>query len=247
MREGLLEHVWQRFVVPPFVLASLIFFAVITDPNLGVYKRLVELVKDASLVSALPAGVAFLGATAGVFSAGFVLAMTSAFILRCISYFRMRPRFRSWNLSMRWDEKSEEILKNRDKFEFEDFYKEAEHVEQAFIGQRASPHVLNWMRRRWEYFIINSNCSWACLVAMVVVCFLPVDPKLYWYIAPGFLAIVFGFIAYHSWHEAVGMSRFLVRNPEAWDKKQPESDRESQGNINQRPPTQTMTRLPGSD
>jgi hypothetical protein len=112
--------------------------------------------------------------------------------------------------STNWSDEAEANLKKM--YLFKNFKMEAEQCEQCFLGEVASSHVLSWMRRRWEYYAINLNCAWACLMAIIVTPIFCINARFYWYIIVSTLILIFFFNSYQAWREVIDMDHFLVRN-----------------------------------
>lgn len=76
--------------------------------------------------------------------------------------------------------------------------------------------MLSWMRRRWEYFAINVNCTIACMVAGVLI---PLvvwkfgrSVRFVWYVIVCVAALIFAFNSCQARREVIDMDNFLVRN-----------------------------------
>lgn len=204
----MLGHAAQRFLVPPFILILLVALAMLfIDPPPSMPAWLIDPGKSPPLMSVV---VAFLAASTGIFAIGFFIANISIFFARVLAFLLRKPR----GFSTGWSNEAKRILEKM--YHFKDFRMEAEQCEQCFLGEVASSHVLSWMRRRWEYFAINVNCTIACMVAGVLI---PLvvwkfgrSVRFVWYVIVCVAALIFAFNSCQARREVIDMDNFLVRN-----------------------------------
>jgi len=201
------EHATQRFLVPPFVFVSLVVLAILfMDPKPAWWN-------DQTLHAFVQAGplflavVAFLTANVAIFAMGFFIASIAVFFTRLLALVLRRPK----GFSTGWSDEAEEII--RKKYHFRNFNAEAEQCEQCFVGDVASPLVQDWMRGRWEHYIININSASACFVAIAAACVFHMSTLGLWLVAL-IPAVLFLFNGYHARREVIDMDNFLVRNLE---------------------------------
>jgi len=201
----MLEHATQRFLVPPFILIFLVSVAMLMDPKPNMTSWIICLTKSPSIMSIV---VAFFAAGTVIFAIGFFIANVSVFFIHLLAFILRKPR----GFSTNWSIEAKEILEGM--YDFKNFKIEAEQCEQCFLGEAASSHVLSWMRRRWEYYVINLNCAWACLMAIMIIVtpIFCINTKFHWYIIVFMLILIFTFNGYQAWREVIDMDNFLVRN-----------------------------------
>jgi hypothetical protein len=199
----MLEHATQRFLVPPFMLIFLVGLAVLMDPTPNMPSWFTHLIENPSLVSI---AVAIFAAGTAIFAIGFFIATVSVFLVRLLAFVLRKPR----GFSTNWSNEAKDILEKM--YHFKNFKMEAEQCEQCFLGEVASSHVLSWMRRRWEYYAINLNCAFACVMAIIMTPLFCINARFYWYIIVFILILIFFFNSYQAWREVIDMDNFLVRN-----------------------------------
>jgi len=202
------EHATQRFLVPPFIFVSLVVLAIfLMEPKPAWWNAdtLDAFVKAGPLFLAV---VAFLTANVAIFAMGFFIASIAIFFTRLLALVLRRPK----GFSTGWSGEAEETI--RKKYHFKNFNAEAEQCEQCFVGDVASPLVQDWMRKRWEHYVLNINSASACLVAIVTVCVFDMSTG-WWWLVVLILMLLFCFNGYQARREVIDMDNFLARNFEA--------------------------------
>ncbi len=193
-----------RYVIPPFVLATLLSLAVIfSSQPLELPHWIAKLLQSSDAVSGI---TILLAAGIVILTFGYVIATLPVFFLRILAWILRKPR----GFAMHWPNEAKEKL--RQMYKIDDFNKESEQCEQVFISEFASEHLRGWMRGRWEYYFINLNCTCSSLLAIVLVALLPTNPPLWWWVITCALLIMFLYNGVQAWFEVRDMDLFLLRN-----------------------------------
>lgn len=195
-----------RYIIPPFILVTLVSLAAVFSPSpFELPSRVTEFFRPSDIISVI---TLLLAAGAFILAFGFFISTIPVFITRIVAFLCRKPR----GFSMCWNEEARNKLSGM--YTIKNFNTESEQLEQVFIGQFASQHVRGWMRGRWEYYIINTNCAFSALLAIVFVCILSISPPLWWWVTTPLFFGIFLFNGLFAWREVIDMDHFLVRNHE---------------------------------
>lgn len=207
----MLDHAAQRFLIPPFIMLFLVgiaLFFMCPLPNI-IPSWFTDYSKLSPFLSVL---IGLIVAGTGLFAIGFLISNICTGLVRILAFCLKKPR----GFSTGWSKDGKETLSNIYEFKNNDIRFDSEQCEQCFIGDVASSHVLLWMRRRWEYFAINSHCAFACIVAGLLTPFIALQfgrhVNIWWYCIVGTFFIMFAFNGYQARREVIDMDNFLVRN-----------------------------------
>lgn len=206
----MLDHAAQRFLIPPFIMLFLVGIALFFMYPLPSIPSL--FIDHSKLSPFLPVLIGLIVAGTGLFAIGFLISNIYTGLVRISAFCLKKPR----GFSTGWSKDAKEMLSNIYDFKNNDIRFDSEQCEQYFIGDVASSHVLLWMRRRWEYFAINSTCAFACIVAALLTPFIALQfgrhVNIWWYCIVGTFFIMFAFNGYQARREVIDMDNFLVRN-----------------------------------
>ena len=199
----MLEYKAYRYIIPPFVLATLLGVAVIFSPEpLYLPTWVTQFIQTSNVLLVV---TALLSAVILILAVGFIIATIPVFVLRILSFSLRKPR----GFSMYWTKEAKEKLKKI--YTIRNFNIESELCEQVFISEFASEHLRGWMRSRWEYYWINLNCACSSFLAMVLVPLLP-NPPAWWWAITSVLLIMFLYNGVQAWFEVRDMDLFLLHN-----------------------------------
>jgi len=204
----MLTHYSQRFLVPPFVFFIQVTFIIFFNNG---WSEAIVFLENSSNEKAIAIIIAFFSiGTVGVFAVGFTIGAAIAALQRLLSRIFSQPK----GFGTNFNDESKTAIK--DLFQVKNFNLEAEYIEQFMVAEQ-SQYLQEWIKRRWEYSVINVNCLGATSISLFIL-FKYGDTCFSWFF---WLLIIFllSFAVYlYNWLEArsevFGMDNFIVRNME---------------------------------
>ncbi|MCX6641126.1 MAG: hypothetical protein NTW14_11735 [bacterium] len=192
-----------RFIVPPTLCLSLVALAIVLEKHLCL-TQFIEYFHLKDL------GVIFAGGVI-ILSLGVVIGSLSASVIRLIDFVR-RVFGAESSLNALHRDGERKKLKEIYVFDNKEYIKQEEIATWCIISEFYPKEAKDWLRRRWEYHVINFNCLMSTLLSFLFCYFVLKNSTLGYLLICVVLLFIFGINAWQTFLDNVNSDRFILRN-----------------------------------